>query len=122
MGKEIPTTLDFERIKQISPYGAEYWSARDLAPLLGYDKWQNFEVAIKRGITACEQVGQIAKDHFTGAGKMVTLGSGAQREVKDYILSRLACYLIARAPVKGHYLSGVKTLFPVGRGTAQRLT
>jgi DNA-damage-inducible protein D len=87
---------DFESIKQTNPYGAEYWSARDLAPLLGYSNWQNFQVAIKRGQTACEQVDQTVSDHFTGASKMVGLGSGAQREVKDYFLSRFACYLIAQ--------------------------
>ncbi|NWJ95339.1 MAG: DNA damage-inducible protein D [Chloroflexi bacterium] len=91
-----PHTPDFDSIRQLSPYGAEYWSARDLAPLLGYDKWQNFEVAINRAKTSCEQVGQIVGDHFTGASKMVTLGSGAKRTVKDFILSRLACYLAAQ--------------------------
>ena len=87
---------DFESIKQTSPYDAEYWSARDLAPLLGYSNWQNFEVAIKRGKTACEQVGQVVADHFTDASKMVVVGSGARRNVKDYYLSRFACYLIAQ--------------------------
>jgi DNA-damage-inducible protein D len=87
---------DFESIKQISPYQAEYWSARDLAPLLGYNKWQNFEVAIQRAITACEQVGQIVNDHFTSASKMIDVGKGAQRSVIDYLLSRFACYLIAQ--------------------------
>lgn len=87
---------DFESIKKVSPYEAEYWSARELAPLLGYSNWQNFEVAIRRGKTACEQVGQVVADHFTEASKMVTVGSGAQREVKDYSLSRFACYLIAQ--------------------------
>lgn len=87
---------DFESIKQISPYAAEYWSARDLAPLLGYINWQNFEVAVKRAKTACEQVGQLVDDHFTGANKMITAGKGAKREVKDYLLSRFACYLIAQ--------------------------
>jgi len=87
---------DFESIKQISPYGAEYWSARDLAPLLGYSKWQNFEVAIERAMIACEQVGQILMDHFTDASKMVDVGSGAQRPIKDYLLSRFACYSIAQ--------------------------
>ena len=87
---------DFESIKQLSPYGMEYWSARDLGPLLGYTKWENFEVAIKRAMTAAEQVGQVLENHFPDARKMVTLGSGAQREVKDYSLSRLACYLIAQ--------------------------
>src|SRR6266699_2718337 len=87
---------DFESIKQISPYQAEYWSARDLAPLLGYNKWQNFEVAIHRAMTSCQQVGQNVTDHFTDVSKMVRLGSDAEREVKDYLLSRFACYLIAQ--------------------------
>jgi DNA-damage-inducible protein D len=87
---------DFESIKHISPYQAEYWSARDLAPLLGYNKWQNFEVAIQRAMTSCKQIGQNVTDHFTGVSKMVRLGSDAEREVKDYLLSRFACYLIAQ--------------------------
>ena len=87
---------DFELIRKISPYEAEYWSARDLAPLLGYTRWENFEVAIKRAKTACEQVGQIVVDHFRDATKMIRAGKGAQREVKDYSLSRFACYLIAQ--------------------------
>jgi DNA-damage-inducible protein D len=91
-----PQSPDFESIKQLNPYGAEYWSARSLAPLLGYTKWQNFEVAVRRAMTACEQVGQIMKDHFTDASKMISTGKGAQREVKDYSLSRFACYLIAQ--------------------------
>jgi DNA-damage-inducible protein D len=91
-----PTVPDFESIRQISPYDTEYWSARELAPLLGYNKWQNFEVAVRRAVTACEQVGQIVGDHFTPDSKMVGIGSGAQRQVKDYSLSRFACYLIAQ--------------------------
>jgi len=91
-----PKSPDFESIKQLNPYGAEYWSARQLAPLLGYSRWENFEVAVKRGRTACEQVGQVVSDHFRDATKMVPLGSGSTREVKDYLLSRFACYLIAQ--------------------------
>ena len=69
---------------------------RNLAPLLGYNKWQNLEVAVKRAKSTCEQVGQISSDHFTDAGKMVDLGSGDGREVKDYYLSHFACYLTAQ--------------------------
>lgn len=87
---------DFESIKQISPYQAEYWSARDLAPLLGYAKWERFEGAIKRAMMACQQIGQNVADHFPAAGKMVSVGSDAHRELKDYFLSRFACYLIAQ--------------------------
>jgi DNA-damage-inducible protein D len=89
-------TPDFDSIRQVSVYGAEYWSARDLAPLLGYDKWERFDGAIKRAMTACHQVGQVVENHFPSAGKMVTLGSGSQREVKDYFLSRFACYVVAQ--------------------------
>ncbi len=96
MSEEKIAPPDFESIKQISPYGMEFWSARDLAPLLGYSEWRNFEVAVKRAVTSSEQVGQKSADHFVGVNKMVKLGSGAQREVKDYVLSRFACYLIAQ--------------------------
>jgi len=89
-------SIDFESIKQINPYGVEYWSARALAPLLGYKKWQNFDVAIRRAMTACAQIGQVVPDHFTAASKMVPLGSGAEREVTDYLISRLGAYLIAQ--------------------------
>ncbi|MDQ2809133.1 MAG: DNA damage-inducible protein D [Chloroflexota bacterium] len=89
-------TPDFESLRQITPYETEYWSARALAPLLGYTRWQNFEQAINRAMTACRQIGQPVEDHFTGISKMVALGSGAQREIKDYLLSRFACYLIAQ--------------------------
>ena len=91
-----PQSPDFELIKQLSPYNVEYWSARSLAPLLGYTKWQNFDVAVRRAMIACEQVGQVVSDHFTGASKTIETGKGAQREIKDYLLSRFACYLIAQ--------------------------
>ncbi|NWJ97311.1 MAG: hypothetical protein HXX20_16120 [Chloroflexi bacterium] len=89
-------TPDFDSIKQVSPYGVEYWSARDLSKLLGYTDWRNFEVAIKRSITSCEQVGQQPADHFVGSNKMIGLGKSAQREIKDYILSRFGSYLISQ--------------------------
>ena len=90
-------TPDFDSIKQVNPYGVEYWSARDLMPLLGYGrKWQNFSDVISKAITACTETGNIAGDHFTNASKMVLLGSGSQRSLADYNLSRFACYLIAQ--------------------------
>lgn len=87
---------DFDSIQQTNPYGEDYWSARALAPLLGYNKWERFEVAIHRAMTACEQVGQLVQYHFPASSKMAKLGSGAQRELKDYSLSRFACYLVAQ--------------------------
>ena len=87
---------DFDSIRQLNEHGIEYWSARDLASLLGYDTWQRFESAIKRAMIACEQVGQAVNDHISGAANMVTVGSGARRQVKDYWLSRFGAYLTAQ--------------------------
>lgn len=89
-------TSSFEALKRLNEHGAEYWSARDLQPLLGYNQWRRFEDAIRRAMTSCEKSGNQCAHHFAGAGKMVSLGSGSQREVADFHLSRFACYLIAQ--------------------------
>lgn len=96
--KELATigSKSFEELKKINEHGAEYWSARELQPLLGYTQWRRFEDAIKRAITSCEQSGNEPENHFAGTGKMVELGSGSSRDVSDYNLSRFACYLIAQ--------------------------
>ena len=86
----------FEELKQSNGRGAEYWSARDLQPALGYSQWRRFEDAVKRAITSCEASGNNAEHHFAGAGKMIAVGKGGQRQVEDYHLSRFACYLIAQ--------------------------
>ncbi len=90
-----PTAPSFEELKQVNEHGAEYWSARSLQPLLGYDQWRRFEQAIKRAQDACKESGNEPGDHFAGAGKMVPLGSGSERQLADFHLSRFACYLIA---------------------------
>ena len=74
----------------------EFWYARELMPLLGYERWENFDKAICRAIISCETSEIEIEDHFREVTKMVTLGSGAQRAVKDYMLTRYACYLIAQ--------------------------
>lgn len=95
---ELPSIggQSFEDLKQVNDHGAEYWSARELQPLLGYSQWRRFEDAIKRAHISCEQSGNDPAYHFAGAGKMIELGKGGQREVEDYQLSRFACYLIAQ--------------------------
>ncbi len=97
-GKDMPTIggQTFEGLKQSNEYGAEYWSARDLQPLLGYSQWRRFEDAVKRAITSCEQSGNQPDHHFAGAGKPIAGGKGAVQVVQDYHLSRFACYLIAQ--------------------------
>jgi DNA-damage-inducible protein D len=92
----LPERKSFEDLKRLNRHGAEYWTARDLQPLLGYRQWRGFEKAIKKAISSCEQSGNDPGHHFARARKMIGLGKGGVREVEDYMLSRFACYLIAQ--------------------------
>lgn len=74
----------------------EYWYARDIMKYLGYSRWENFELIVKKGMASCENAGVATFDHFRNVTKMVRLGSGAERPVTDYKLTRYACYLIAQ--------------------------
>ncbi|MBI3902141.1 MAG: DNA damage-inducible protein D [Nitrosomonadales bacterium] len=86
----------FESIRQKDADGNEFWSARDLQPLLEYATWDKFKRVIEKAIEACGQSGNDAEDHFSQTGKMVDIGSAAKREIEDYRLSRYACYLIVQ--------------------------
>lgn len=76
--------------------GVECWSARELHMVLGYTQWRNFIPAIEKAKSACESAGETVVDHFANVRKMVPLGSGSEREVDDYMLTRYACYLVAQ--------------------------
>lgn len=76
--------------------GVECWSARELYKLLGYTQWRNFLPAIEKAKVACEQAGMSINDHFADVRKMVSLGSGSERDVDNLMLTRYACYLVAQ--------------------------
>lgn len=86
----------FDAIRRLTEDGYEFWYARELQEALEYSKWGNFVKVIEKAKQACENSGNDIEDHFAGVGNMVELGSGAQREIEDIMLSRYACYLVVQ--------------------------
>lgn len=85
----------FEDIKHVRNNGNEFWSARELALVLEYNKWENFQKVIKRAMIACENSGHIIANDFLEVRKIVNAGV-TSKPIKDYELSRYACYLIVQ--------------------------
>ena len=74
----------------------EVWHARELQQVCGYARWENFQVAINRAIDACNSQNINIDDHFRDVTKTIPMPKGAQKEIKDILLTRYACYLIAQ--------------------------
>ena len=104
----------FEAAAQTDENGEEFWFARDLQLLLEYTKWDNFLTVLARAKAACEKSGHPVEDHFAGVGKMVQVGSGAEREIDDVVMSRYACYLVAQnADPKKRPVAFAQTYFAI---------
>ena len=92
---QVKNELLFEDIKHVDEDGVEFWYARELQAVLGYTEWRNFEKVIEKAKLACETAGGIEISHFVDVNKMVSSGV-ADIPIKDIMLSRYACYLIAQ--------------------------
>lgn len=113
----------FVAIRHARADGSEFWSARDLLGLLGYDKWQTFNAALERARAACDNSGQDSRNHFTGVSKMVEIGSNSERAVLDYHLTRYACYLTAmNGDPRKPEIAGAQTYFAVKTHQAEQQT
>ncbi len=83
-----------EYVKEVE--GIEFWFARDLQVLLGYDKWENFSNVIDKAKITCQKSGQEITDHFPEIRKTISMPKGATKDIEDLMLTRYACYLIAQ--------------------------
>ncbi len=101
MKTEIIQTLTttFEAHAQQTESGIEYWLARDLQHLLGYDEWRNYVAVIAKAKTACEVSGHSIRDHFVDVNKTIQMPKSAEKEIPDLMLTRYACYLIGRKEI-----------------------
>ena len=94
--KNIDNNKSFENIKHIDKNGVEFWYARELMPVLQYSNWQNFEKIINKAKISCENSGISVFEHFIDVNKLSKRANNAEVEIKDYELTRYACYLIAQ--------------------------
>lgn len=109
-----PIMKQLEACKKLTKREDEYWMARDIQTVLGYDKWDNFKQVIEKAKEACRNSKAETKYHFLNVGKMVTVGSGALREREDCFLTRYACYLIAmNGDPKKPEISSAQTYFAI---------
>lgn len=121
---DVRLNESFDKLAHIDPETeVEFWYARDLVKPLGYTRWQTFFKVIEKAMESCEtadgagkvwlpdrrkpsapankakttkHTSQAVSDHFTEVSNMVKLGSGSQRKVQDFKLTRYACYLICQ--------------------------
>jgi DNA-damage-inducible protein D len=84
----------FESIMRINEAGQEFWSGRELAKILDYKDYRNFEATVYKAMEACKNSGNVISDHFGEVTEMIEIGKGARRPIQNYHLSRYACYLI----------------------------
>lgn len=104
----------FEQLKKVNEHGQEYWLARELAKVLDYSDYGNFENVIKKAMVACQNSGQDISDHFGDTTEMIDIGKNAQRDFPSFMLSRYACYLIMQnADAKKIIVAKAQTYFAI---------
>ncbi|MBQ3475068.1 MAG: DNA damage-inducible protein D [Bacilli bacterium] len=86
----------FDSIKHIDEAGNEYWLARELQKILEYKDWRNFDKVIEKAIMSSNNSYPNLNYWGVEVTTPINSGKGKIEQVKDYRLSRYACYLIAQ--------------------------
>ncbi len=84
----------FEQIKRVNEYNSEFWSARELAKILEYSDYRNFQIVIEKAKLSCKKSGQSIKYHFVDITETILMPKNASKNIRNTTLSRYACYLI----------------------------
>lgn len=120
---EVRPASPFDAIRRVDSDGAERWSARELMPLLGYDRWENFTEAIDRARISCKASGGTSEDHLRDATKIIENSRGQKRPTADYSLTRYACYLVAmNGDPRKPEIAAAQTYFAVKTREAETAT
>lgn len=107
----LPGASPFDAIRHEDAEG-EWWSARELMPLLGYDRWERFEDAITRAKRSAQNVGARVEHHFRAAAKVMNGGRWGSQRVSDYHLTRYGAYLVAmNGDVRKQQIADAQTYF-----------
>ena len=104
----------FEEIKHIDEYGSEYWLARELQKILGYNEWRKFENVINKAKIACKNSNIDISRQFVDIDKLSINVNGGKRIINDYKLTRYACYLITQnADSRKEVIAFAQTYFAI---------
>jgi hypothetical protein len=85
-------TSPFDVIRHVDPDGTEWWSARELMPYLGYDRWDRMLGVIGRARLSARNQGIDPASILRDGRKQSQVG---RRPGLDVRMTRLGCYLVA---------------------------
>lgn len=88
-------TSPFDALRHFDEFGREFWISRELRDALEYTNWRNFNKAIRKAKASLANTGIEPTECFDKIIKTIQMPKGGTKEVVDFKLTRLACYLIA---------------------------
>lgn len=118
--KKVKESL--ESIKRLDKENLEWWSSRELATALTYADYRNFLEVMRKAWYACKASGIDPNDHFVIITEMVSIGSGAEKQIDTVLMTRYACYLtVQNADSSKKIVAQAQTYFAIQTRRAEQL-